>query len=172
MVNIDIHAIITHPFVTGVSGFVFGIFLSIWKDRIRHYNNKRYIKNILKGELEKFIDNSENATIQDNETRFNEIALQMKGAIDIDKTCLTDHDINTAKEIAVEIEEVLKSRPTENDKILQYMAYATQTQEELTNQAEYCLKRLNQNIFDRLSRTHPPRDRKHYRPPLRPPLLL
>jgi len=59
----------------------------------------------------------------------------------------------------------------ENDKILQYMAYATQTQEELTNQAEYCLKRLNQNIFDRLSHTYPPRDRKHYRPPLRPPFL-
>ena len=166
MANIeDILTIITHPFVTGVSGFVFGIFTSIWKDRVKHYNNKRDIKKILKGELEKFIDNSENATIHDNETRFNEIASQIRGAVDIDKTCLTDHDIKTAQEIAVEIEEILKARPTENDKIPEYVFSVTQTQEELTNQAKYCLKRLKQNILDRFSRTYPPRDRKSYRPP-------
>ena len=172
MVNIDIYAIIIPSIVTGVIGVVVGILLSISKDRVGHYNNKRDIIKILKGELKKFIDNSENATIHDNETRFNKIALQIREAIDIDKTCLTDHDINTAQEIALEIEEILKSRPMENDKILQYVVYATQTQEELANQAKYCLKRLNQNIFDRFSHTYPPQDRKHYRPPLRPPPLL
>jgi len=169
MANMDIYTIITHPVIALVIGIVTGIIMCISENRIGHYMNKRDIKKILKGELDNFIDNSKHTAIYEGEKRFNEIASQIKEAVGIDRTSRTDHDINTAYKIAVEIEEILKDRPTENDKILKYLDYATKTQEELTNQAEYCLKRLNQNILDRFSRTYPPRDRKSYQPPPRPP---